>query len=322
MKKRKLFVPLFVLIFSLSGCWREEKYETRTYLVMGTVLNVTLPSKHSYLADSVYRIFSLVDSLMNPIKESSDLFKVNAGNGFVKVHPLTYECIEKALEVSRVTDGAFDITIGALVHLWHFDEYGKYVFPPVDSIEKYRKLVDFRKVELKDGMVKLGKGQRITLAGIAKGFAIQKSYEYLKGKGVNSGIIDAGGDLYLIGKKGGAKWRVGVRDPHSQGINKILVLEDISCCTSGDYERYVEQNGKRYSHIFSPFTGYPVSNGVRSVTVVYKDATLCDAFATAIFVLGPQGAHLIKEKGFDIEYYIITDDTTYYSDGFAKYLAY
>lgn len=317
MKKQILLV---FLIFLLSGCKGKVKYASKTYLVMGTVLNVTLPEKDISFADSVYGIFKMVDSLMNPIREYSDVYKINNSKGYVKIHPWTYECVRKAVQVAEITNGAFDITVGSLVHLWHFDEYGKYIFPDMDSVEKYRKLVNWRRVELGDLSIKIGDGQRITLAGIAKGFAIQKAVEYLKSKGITSGIVDAGGDLYLLGRKDKVKWRVGVRDPFTKGINRVIELEEISCCTSGDYERFVEQNGKRYGHIFSPYDGFPVSNGVRSVTVIYNDATFCDAFATAIFVLGPAGATELRKKISGLDYMIIMDDSTIYSPGFKEYL--
>ncbi|MDI6851399.1 MAG: FAD:protein FMN transferase [bacterium] len=317
MKKRIL--PIFILI-GISCSPEKSNYVTKTYIVMGTVLNVTLPQDYAFFSDSVYYIFRLVDSLMNPVKPYSDIYKVNSNSGkFVSVHPYTADCIKKALLVSDLTDGAFDITVGSLVHLWHFDEQGKYKFPPEDSIEKYRKFINFEEVIVSDNAVKIGKNQRITVAGIAKGYAIDLSAQYLKTRGVNSAIIDAGGDLYLLGSKGRRPWKVGIRDPHNRGINRIIALSDLACCTSGDYERYVEQNGTRYSHIFSPFTGYPVSNGVRSVTVIYGDATLCDAFATAIFVLGPDEAKSLRKKIEGLEYYIVTDDTTLFSDGFNSY---
>ncbi|HRD22246.1 MAG TPA: FAD:protein FMN transferase [Candidatus Hydrothermia bacterium] len=309
--------PIFLfLLLLIGGCSKREAFKTKTYMVMGTVLNVTLPESTSYLSDSVYEIFRTIDSLMNPIKETSDIFKINISKGFVKVHPYTADCIAKALEVAEMTDGAFDITVGSIVHLWHFDEQGKYIFPPLDSIEKYKGYVDYRKVKIQDGMVKVGKNQMITLAGIAKGYAIQLAANFLHNKGVTSALIDAGGDLFLLGTRNGKKWRVGIRNPYGEDIVDVISLSNTSCCTSGDYERYIEQDGKRYSHIFSPFTGYPVSNGVRSVTVVYADAIYCDALATAIFVLGPDGAQKLRERVKGIEYYIITDDTTYLSDGF------
>jgi len=318
MKKRFL---LFFIFIGISCSPQKSDYVTKTYIVMGTVLNVTIPRDYAFLSDSVYSIFRLVDSLMNPIKPYSDIYKINSNSGrFVPVHPYTADCIKKSLLVSELTGGAFDITVGSLVHLWHFDEQGKYKFPPDDSVEKYKKFIDFRKIIVRGSAVKIGKNQRITVAGIAKGYAIDLSAQYLKSKGVNSAIIDAGGDLYLLGSKGRRPWKVGIRDPHNKGINKIIALSDLACCTSGDYERYVEQNGKRYSHLFSPFTGYPVSNGVRSVTVIYGNATLCDAFATAIFVLGPDEAKSLKEKIEGLEYYIIMDDTTLFSDGFNSYL--
>jgi thiamine biosynthesis lipoprotein len=315
------FLRFFLLVFLVhyTGCKRKQDFVTKTYLVMGTVLNVTLPDSCSTLCDSVFQIFKTIDSLMNPIKPWSDVYRINSSRSLVAVHPYTLECIRKAIQVSEATGGAFDITVGAIVHLWHFDEQGKYVFPEEDSILKYQKYINYRNIRISDGKIALGPHQRITLAGIAKGYAIQLAAEYLKSKGTLSGIIDAGGDLYLLGSKDGAKWRVGIRDPHEEEINRVIFLSNVACCTSGDYERYVEQGGQRYSHIFSPFTGYPVSSGVRSVTVIYKDATLCDALATAIFVLGPEKAKDLQKSFEGMEYYIITDDSTYLSEGFSRF---
>jgi len=319
---KKIYVSLiFTFLFFILSCTERPRYSTHTYLVMGTLLNVTLPEDYNTYADSVFKIFALVDTLMNPLNPNSDVYRLNHNSGKgVKVHKWTADCIRKAVEIAELTHGAFDPTVGGIVHLWHFDEQGKYVFPDPDSLKKYIHLVDYRKIKIKGDTVWLGEGQSITLAGIAKGYAVDLAVFFLKEHGVRSGIIDAGGDLFLLGDKNGKSWNVGVRDPVTKGVREVISVKDKSVCTSGSYERFVEYKGKKYSHIFDPRTGYPVSNGVLSVTVIYNKATYADALATALFVLGPKRAMEIVENIKGLDAYIITEKEIFKSPGINRYV--
>jgi len=319
---KKISVPLiFTSIFFIFSCTERPRYSTHTYLVMGTLLNVTLPEDYDTYADSIFKIFSLVDTLMNPINPNSDVYRINhSGGKGVKVHEWTADCIRKAVEVAELTDGAFDPTVGGIVHLWHFDEQGKYIFPDSDSVKKYISSVNYRKIKINGDTVWIGEGQSITLAGIAKGYAIDLAARFLKQHGVGAGIIDAGGDLFLLGDKDGKPWNVGVRDPVTKDVREVIHVKDKSVCTSGNYERFVEYKGKKYSHIFDPRTGYPVSNGILSVTVIYNNAAYADAFATALFVLGPQKAMEIVKEIEGLDAYIITEKEIIKSPGINKYV--
>ncbi len=307
----------------LTSCHRggKRRFVRRTAFIMGTVINVDVPAESAWAADTAIEAFRLVDSLMSPLKDSSDLSRINGNAGrWVRVSPLTAECIRYALQIGELSGGAFDITAGALVHLWHFDTEKGWVEPSKSSIDSASKFVDFRKIEVNDDSVRIGRGQRIDLGGIAKGYAIDLAVERLKRLGIRNALIDAGGDIYALGNGPHGKWRIGIRDPFNRGnIMGILALSDKSVCTSGDYERFIKVNGVRYSHIFDPRTGWPV-RGVVSVTVIGPISTMSDGLATAVFVLGPKkGLKLINSlDGY--ETMIVTESDTLFSPGFRNYL--
>jgi thiamine biosynthesis lipoprotein len=161
---------------------------------------------------------------------------------------------------------------------------------------------------IRDGkLTKLRTDMAIDLGGIAKGYAAGEALKVLKKEGQTSALIDAGGDIYALGLNNGRPWKIGIRQPSGKGILGALELSDASVSTSGDYERFFEKNGVRYHHIFDPRTGYPAS-GVRSVTVVSKDATLADGYSTALFVLGPERGMKLAESNGIFEAIMITDD--------------
>ncbi len=320
--KKHLLLSLFVVAL-LAGCSRRSGHGfiRRTALVMGTVVNIDVPADKPEAGDSAMAAFYLVDSLMSPVRQNSDLSRINDHAGeWVKVSPLTAECIRYAIRIGQLSGGAFDVTAGKLVHLWHFDTETGWKEPPAELIDSVKKFVDFRKIEVSGDSVRIGKSQRIDLGGIAKGFAIDLSVRKLRELGVNNALVDAGGDIFALGSGPSGKWRIGIRDPFHQGlIMGILTLTNLSVCTSGNYERFIEVNGKRYSHIFDPRTGWPVS-GVVSVTVIGPRAVMCDGLATAVFVLGPEkGISLINSlDGY--EAMMVTTTDTLFTSGFNSFM--
>ena len=319
--KKGLSVLILALLI-VSGCThRRTRFIRRTSMVMGTVVNIDVPETMPWAADSAMAMFFLVDSLMSPVRENSDVARINAGAGrWVRVSPLTAECIRYAVKVGTLSGGAFDITAGKLVHLWHFDTETGWHEPPPKLIDSVKKFVDFRKIQVDGDSVWIAPGQRIDLGGIAKGFAIDLAARKLMQLGVRNALVDAGGDIFAIGEGPSGKWRIGIRDPfNSSGIMSILDISNLSVCTSGNYERFIEINGKRYSHIFDPRTGWPVM-GVVSVTVVGPEAVMCDGLATAVFVLGKRAGIPLIESLDGYEALMVTTDDTVYTSGFRKYL--
>lgn len=220
-----------------------------------------------------------------------------AESGFygVQVPDDVYGLLEDSLEYSRLTDGAFDVTISPLVRLWRDAEAAGYV-PDNVSIKIAKDKVDYRLVRLEeDNMVFLQKqGMKIDLGGIAKGYAVDAAAGILRQSGVEHFLIDAGGDIYCAGKQEGKiPWKVGVQNPAKKdALIDELKLTDKAVTTSGNYERFYEIGGKKFSHIIDPTTGYP-QDLVQSATVIAPTAQEADAFSTALCVLG-------AKKGIDI----------------------
>ncbi len=287
--KKILLLSLLIAIF--QGCKKNKKYVKHLYLTMGTVLVVTIPENESQYADSIYQIFKRLDHLFHPNRPSSDVSRINQNSGrWVHVAKETADCIKKALVVSRLTHGAFDITIGKLVQLWHFEQEGKYAIPPKDSIQKYKKYVDYRKIKVDGDSVFIEKGQSITLSGIAKGYALDLVKDYLKKHKVSSCLVNAGGDLLILGKRNGKKWRIGIQSPWENSYIKIIDVKDKFVATSGNYTRYLRKNDSIFAHIFNPLTGEPLKYRKLSITVIADSGYLADGLATAISVLGKKEA--------------------------------
>jgi len=244
-----------------------------------------------------------LQTLMTTWSPDSEISRINAaaGKSAVVVGPESFAVIQKSLWIARASDGVFDITFEAMKGLWKFDEGAEATIPPRDAIEKARKLIDYRQIALdeKARTVKLGKPEmRMNLGGIAKGYAIDAAARVLVAEGITSFFAQAGGDLYVAGKKpDGSRFKVGVRDPRGKSTSDyfaLLEVEDHAFSTAGDYERTFVKDGKRYHHIIDPRTGYPATES-RSVTVWAKDAFTADAIDDAIFILGPEkGLKLVE----------------------------
>ncbi len=245
-----------------------------------------------------------LQALMTTWSEDSEVSKINAaaGKSAIAVGPETFDVIQKSLWIGKASEGVFDITFEAMKGLWKFDEGASDKIPSKDAIDKARALIDYRRilVEEKARTVKLDRaGMRMNLGGIAKGFAIDAAARVLVGEGITSFFAQAGGDLYIAGKKpDGSRFKVGVRDPRSASPNDFFALievEDHAFSTAGDYERAFVKDGKRYHHIIDPRTGYPATAS-RSVTVWAKDALTADAIDDAVFILGPEKGLALVES--------------------------
>ncbi len=260
---------------------------------------------------------------MTTWREDSEVSKINAAAGkkAVPVSDEVFEVIELAQKVSRMTGGAFDITIGAFSGAWKFDQDRDGTIPSDEEIKKRKALVNYRDVILTRGKqkkVKLARaGQRINLGGIAKGYAVDRAEKVLRKQGLKDFILQAGGDLYVAGKKGDRPWRIGIRDPRGPRESSFAVaeIEDASFSTSGDYERFVFIGQRRYHHILDPATGYPAMR-CRSVTVMAKNAAIADAWDTALFIVGVERGMKLVEKLPEIDaVFVDSDNKVHISSG-------
>ncbi|WP_354668202.1 FAD:protein FMN transferase [Zobellia uliginosa] len=296
--------------FFLSyGFAQEKKLVTvhKAMELMGTRFDITVVSTNEDLGyinieeatAEIVRIENMISS-WNPDSETS-LINLNAGVKPVKVSQELFMLIERAKQISEITDGAFDISYASLYDIWKFD--GSMVkVPTPEEVSKALETVGHEKIILNplERTVYLSKkGMKISFGAIGKGYAADKAKELLVSKQVQGGIINAAGDLTTWGTKAtGEKWLIGIANPLSKDkIFSWLPVVESSVATSGDSEKYVIFEGLKYSHILNPRTGYP-AEGVNSVSIFAKSAELCDALATAVYIMGKEdGLALINQLG-------------------------
>ncbi len=244
-----------------------------------------------------------LEGLMTTWRDDSEISRINAaaGKAPVVVGAETLAVIQKSIWMSTRSEGVFDITFEAMHGVWKFDQDHDEKIPAAAAVEGARKLIDYRKIKVdrdKSSVMLEQAGMRMSLGGIAKGYAVDAAARVLEAERLPSYFVQAGGDLYVKGRKpDGAPWRVGVRDPRGKDATDyfaMLEVEDHAFSTAGDYERGFVKDGKRYHHILDPRTGYPATAS-RSVTIWAKDAFTADAIDDAVFILGAKkGLELVE----------------------------
>ena len=225
--------------------------------------------------------------------------------------------VERALELNKETDGAFDIAIYPVMEAWGFPTQN-YQVPTADTLESLLKLADASQIIYDEDSRKISFGQegmKIDLGGIAKGYTSSRIMEIYKENNISRGLVNLGGNVQALGTKtDGSKWRVAVQSPDdTEDYLGILSVEDKAVITSGGYERYFEQDGKTYHHIIDPKTGYPAENGLTSVTVVSEDGTLADGLSTSLFIMGKDKAiEFWRAHSDEFDIIMLTDEGKLY----------
>ena len=311
------FLSLICISFCLSGAISQNIYKQKTYL-MGSDFEITVVAKTQLEADKQIGIaiseISRIEALISSWKTTSETSNINknAGVSPVKVSKELFNLIQRALQISNLTDGAFDISYASMDKLWKYDGSMSQM-PSKEAIKKSVAKVGYKDivVDPQNSTVFLkNKGMKIGFGAIGKGYAADKAKKLLISNGVSGGIINASGDINSWGSKpSGSSWQVAITNPLNK--NKAFAMLPIkdAVVTSGNYEKYVTFNSRRYSHIIDPRTGYP-SQGIISVTVFAPKAELADALATSVFVMGVEtGIDRINQLKA-IECIIITDTGT------------
>jgi thiamine biosynthesis lipoprotein len=297
---------LACLIMTLNCCQSgTESIFKDSKIVMGTVVEMTVAHRSEELAraaiSEAMSEFQRIDDLMSSYKPDSVVSRLNRTGAIAKV-PVgkeVFQIIRDAAAISAASGGAFDATIWPISSLWGFDNGG--MIPKPEMIEEKLSLVGYQTIEFDESSYSVGfgvDGMGLDLGAIAKGWAIDRAMEILSARGVRNAIIDAGGDLRIIGARPGKDfWRIGIKHPRDQGALLLtLDLRDTAIVTSGDYERFFVVEGVRYHHILDPATGQPARD-CRSVTVLAPTAAEADACATAAFVLGPsKGLAFLRKR--------------------------
>jgi thiamine biosynthesis lipoprotein len=266
-------------------------------------------------AEAMFAEIKRLDKEMTTWLPDSDLSKINAAAGDkpVKVSDETIAVIARAVDVSKRSDGVFDITVQAFHGLWKFDEDMDYTLPDQAEVKKRLALIGWKGIVVNKANKTVflkRKGMAITLGGIAKGYAVDKCVALLEARGFTDFMVQAGGDMYVAGSKGKDPWIVGIRDPRGpkDSMFAIAPIKNHSFSTSGDYERGFVKDGVRYHHILDPRTGEP-ARASRSVTIRAKDAFTADAWSKVMFIDGVElGEKMIKDNKLDDFEVVWVDD--------------
>lgn len=298
-----------VFIFLLASCSVQSEKKSETFAAMDTVVSLTvwgdganeaLSEARTVIAE-VEREFSVTDG-------QSAAARANAGET-VTLGNDGAAFIRRALGMSEATGGALDITVYPLVRAWGFTT-GEYRVPSQGEIDGLLPLVGSEHVRLAgDGTLSLDEGSMIDLGSVAKGYAADLICDLFREKGVESALINLGGNVQTFGKKpDGGRWKIAVASPDGEGSACVISMSGGAVVTSGAYQRYFDKDGKRYCHIIDPENGYPVDNGLLSVTIVGESGFECDALSTAMFVLGEEDAIAYWREHGGFEMILITED--------------
>ena len=307
MKKHFISAMLSALLF-LTGCSAESSPEPvhGTFFAMDTVMDFTIYGE-SGLIDQSESLITSLESLVSVTDADSELYAINqTGSGMLTEEASSL--MEQALEICRRTDGALDLSIYPIVRAWGFTT-GSYQVPDEAEIQALLPLVDYRKIQYDaaTGTVTLPEGMEIDLGSVAKGYAGQLAAQMLREHGVQSALLNLGGNVQTVGTKpDGSPWQIGIKDPQGEDAMMVLSVEDQAVVTSGGYERYFEQDGQTYWHIMDPSTGHPADSGLISVTIVGDEGVVCDGLSTALFVMGLEKAADLWAQSGDFEAVFVT----------------
>lgn len=295
----------------------------RPQKLMGNAFEITVVSDDENSAnqhiDAAINEIRRIEKLLTTFSEESqtNLINRNAGIKPVKVDWEIFDLIERSLRISRITDGYFDISYGGIdKSFWNFDREMKEL-PNPELIKEHLKLVNYQNIILDSESQTVflkEKGMRIGFGGIGKGYAAEMAKQMLQSKGVTSGIVNASGDLTTWGNQADGKpWTVGIADPdNAKQPFSYMNITNMAVATSGNYEKFVMINGKKYSHTINPKTGMPVS-GVKSVTIFCPNAEIADAMATPVSIMGIDAALNMINQINHLECIIIDDQDKIYS---------
>jgi FAD:protein FMN transferase len=313
--KKTLKTILFLAtVLLITGCTPKQLYTADNFKLYTVVQITTYGQLKDKVYDEIWSFLDHVDDTMSMTLASSEIVAINAAAGS---HPVivsddTYKVIEAAIEFSKISN-KFDISIGSLVSLWGIGSDFARV-PTENEILEILPLINFEKIVLdpiNKSVFLEDEGMQIDLGAIAKGYAADETKNILLKNGVKSAIINYGGNILTVGtKEQNANWNVGIQHPdQSRGSYiGVLPLKDKSVVTSGTYERFLEVDGKAYHHILDPNTGYPVENGLWSITIISDSSMDGDALSTLVFAEGLEKGLEIVENLENVDAIFVTED--------------
>ena len=318
MSNQKTFLYKFVFFFIILSCFSShaQVLRKRTTMLMGGRFDIAIVARDSVTAeksiDEIIAEITRIENLISDWKPTSQVSEVNQNAGIrpVKVDKEVFELTQRALHFSEITNGAFDISFAAMDRIWRFDG-SMTEMPSAEAIKKSVEKVGYKNIILDSVQstifLKL-KGMKIGFGALGEGYATNKCKDLMLSKGIKAGIVNATGDMTVWGKQpNGKDWNIGMTNPfETDKLFAVVPLHDGAVTTSGSYEKYVVLNGKRYSHIINPATGYP-STGLCSVSVFGPNAETANGFSTSIMVLGKEAGIRLINQYPEYRWIIITD---------------
>ncbi|MCK5355358.1 MAG: FAD:protein FMN transferase [Methyloprofundus sp.] len=305
---------LLILVFLLSGCANNNSIKKYPFNYSGSTMGTSFSVKASQLpaGTEVNSIELLITNRLTEINQrmstyipDSELSLINSTEGTAAqfISPELFKVLETAQDISRLSAGAFDVTVAPLVNLWGFGpDKMQYQAPNTEDIKQALSKVGYEKFYLSRRLLTFGKkvpGISIDLSSLAKGYAVDEVANILEQQGITDYMVEIGGELHLKGVNlQGKNWRIAIEKPNSEKreMQRVLAITDIAMATSGDYRNFFEQDGKRFSHTIDPRTGYPITHKLASVTVLSDTTMKADAWATALMVLGAEEGYKLAEQ--------------------------
>ena len=320
MKKRILsaLCALTLLTAAIPSSCASAEPRSASFRSMDTLMTMKVYGGDNDLCDRLQTRIEALDATLDATDENSDIYQLNQ-NGKADVSADTADILARSLQLSKDLDPAFDVTVYPAVKAWGFTT-GDYRIPGDDELQQLVEKIDDTAVQSNNTTYTLPEGVMVDLGAVAKGYAADQCDTILKEGHAAAAVLNLGGTIYLYGKKpDGKRFSVGVADPDNPaGYFGYLSCEGGVVATSGGYERYFEQDGKRYIHILDPKTAKPVENGIQSVTILSDDGTAADALSTALFVMGLDKATAYYRAHPDFDFIILTDtDDLYVTEGIA-----
>ncbi len=312
--------------FDCSGTHSEEKIFGIPFLSFG---NCFKGPEGKDLQEDINEELERLYLIFSHYEKESTISKINR-NEPVDPEPEFIICFNRAMEISAISGGAFDITAGPLINAWGFGPEERASMTP-EKVDSLKAFTGYKKIRIENGeVIKESPEMQLNMSAIAKGYTCDLIGNFLSGKGCENYMVDIGGEVVAKGLNDkGSVWTIGIRepneDPFNTDLNAAIELPDHALATSGNYMNFYEENGKRYAHTIDPASGYPVQHSLLSATVLANDCMTADAFATAFMVLGKDAGIEIAKNHSEIEIYFIYigesgENEVYMSEGFKQYL--
>lgn len=330
MRRKLVWALALAMALELTGCGglsaapvvtaAPPQPKSQVAFFFDTVVTMNIYTEDEKLLSDAQAECRRYENLLSKTVEGSDVWNLNHAEGErIPVSPETREILEKALEYSALSEGAFDVTIGSCVDLWDFTGEGMGVLPDETALARAADKVGWAQIDMNEEGVLLPAGVTIDLGAIAKGYITDRIADFMRERGVESGFLNFGGNVLVIGgKPDGTDWNIGIQDPRGiqqQTIVGAVPVRDQAVVTSGIYERGFDLDGVRYHHILDTATGWPVQNELAGVSIIAPDAFDADTLSTTVFAMGVEKGTAFIESLEGIEAIFVTreDEVTWTS---------